>query len=121
MSLTGDFCFDLRQGIGTILSGDSLEFLAVAVAAVDFVKAGRWIAGPSYDRGSGERIVHKRSGLSGVKQTSARFGFQAYNHSSLCIVGGISANGLKASFSHSIRILGRRVKLYRTVKELSTQ
>ena len=65
-----------------MLGGDPLELLAVALATVDFVKAGRRVARPTYYGGAGENVVHERSGLSAVKQASAILGFQTNNHNS---------------------------------------
>jgi hypothetical protein len=63
--------------------GDDDEFLAVGVAALDFVKTARRVSGPSDDGSACENIVHERSGLSAVKQAGARLGFQTNSHSPL--------------------------------------
>ena len=73
--LTIDFRFNLKQGVGTMLGGDDHEFLAVGVAALDFVKTTRRVSRPSDNGSACENIVHERSGLGAVKQTGARLGF----------------------------------------------
>jgi hypothetical protein len=74
-SLMIDFRFDFKQGVGTILGGDDHEFLAIGIAALDFVKTAGRVSRPSDNRSACENIVHERSRLGAVKQASARFGF----------------------------------------------
>ena len=72
---TAKFRFDLQQGVGAILGGDSHELLTVRVTAVYFVKTSRRIAGPADDWRTRENIVHERSGLRAVEQAGARLNF----------------------------------------------
>ena len=60
---------------------DRLEFLAVTVGAVYFVKTARRVASPSDNGSACKNIVHERSGLGAVEQAGARLGFQANDHS----------------------------------------
>jgi hypothetical protein len=70
-----DFRFDLTERLGTMLRGDTHEFLAIQLAALDFVKAAGGISRPSDNRSACQNIVHERSWLGAVKQASARLGF----------------------------------------------
>jgi hypothetical protein len=70
-----DFCFDLTECVGTMLGSHDHEFLAIDVAALDFVKTAGRVSRPSNNRSPCKNIVHERSGLGAVKQAGARFGF----------------------------------------------
>jgi hypothetical protein len=69
-----DFRFDLTKR-GTMLRSNHHKFLAIDVAALDFVKTAGRVSRPSNNRSPCKNIVHERSGLGAVKQAGARFGF----------------------------------------------
>ena len=70
-----DFRFDFTKSVGTMLRGNYQKFLAIDLAAFDFVKTAGRVSRPSDNRSPGKDIVHERSGLGAVKQAGPRLGF----------------------------------------------
>jgi hypothetical protein len=71
---------DLVQRAGTMIRGDSLELLAVRIAAVKFVEAACRISRPADDGSAGEHVVYERTGWGAIQQAGTGLGLQTYNH-----------------------------------------
>jgi hypothetical protein len=87
-TLTADLRFNLAECVRTMLGGNRHELPAVRVAAIYLVQTAWRVAGSTNDRSTRENIVDERSGLSAVKQASARFNFQSNSHDPLSFIDG---------------------------------
>jgi hypothetical protein len=70
-----DFRFDFTKRVGTMLQSNHHKFLAIDLAALDFIKTAGRVSRPSYNGSACQDIVHERSWLGAVKQAGARLGF----------------------------------------------